>query len=127
MSLSSKCVCAAAGPGQPCVLDQDQDQDQPPPVEGRTQVAAVAASDDQGDPEIIKSPSDPKKYRYIELSNGLRALLISDFSQTGGTGGSKRPKNGAERADGEEEGQRDDEGHCGEEEEERRDDEGHCG
>eukprot|EP00066_Takifugu_rubripes_P010986 XP_003979301.1 PREDICTED: nardilysin-like [Takifugu rubripes] len=68
--------------------------DQPPPVEGRTQVAAVAASDDQGDPEIIKSPSDPKKYRYIELSNGLRALLISDFSQTGGTGGSKRPKNG---------------------------------
>lgn len=54
--------------------------------------------------------------RYIELSNGLRALLISDFSQTGGTGGSKHTKNGTERADGEEEEQRDDEGHCGEEE-----------
>ncbi|XP_056893829.1 nardilysin-like, partial [Takifugu flavidus] len=113
------CVCccwsrthSCPGPGP------DRDQDQPPPAEGRTQVAAVAASDDQGDPEIIKSPSDPKKYRYIELSNGLRALLISDFSQTGGTGGSKRPKNGAERADGEEEERRDDEGHCGEEEEE---------
>uniref|UniRef100_A0A671SPX0 Nardilysin-like n=1 Tax=Sinocyclocheilus anshuiensis TaxID=1608454 RepID=A0A671SPX0_9TELE len=36
--------------------------------------------DNQGDPQIIKSPSDPKQYRYIELSNGLRALLISDLS-----------------------------------------------
>uniref|UniRef100_A0AAR2LN37 Nardilysin a (N-arginine dibasic convertase) n=1 Tax=Pygocentrus nattereri TaxID=42514 RepID=A0AAR2LN37_PYGNA len=34
------------------------------------------------DLQVIKSPSDPKKYRYIELSNGLRALLISDLSQT---------------------------------------------
>ncbi|KAM8888335.1 nardilysin b [Synchiropus picturatus] len=33
-----------------------------------------------GDPDIVKSPNDPKTYRYIELSNGLRALLISDFS-----------------------------------------------
>uniref|UniRef100_H3CJ00 Nardilysin b (N-arginine dibasic convertase) n=1 Tax=Tetraodon nigroviridis TaxID=99883 RepID=H3CJ00_TETNG len=32
------------------------------------------------DPEIIRSPSDPRKYRYIQLSNGLRALLISDLS-----------------------------------------------
>lgn len=29
---------------------------------------------------MIKSPSDPKQYRYVELSNGLRALLISDVS-----------------------------------------------
>uniref|UniRef100_A0A8C1P962 Nardilysin a (N-arginine dibasic convertase) n=1 Tax=Cyprinus carpio TaxID=7962 RepID=A0A8C1P962_CYPCA len=36
--------------------------------------------DNQGDPQIIKSPSDPKQYRYIELGNGLRALLISDLS-----------------------------------------------
>uniref|UniRef100_A0A8C2GCJ5 Nardilysin a (N-arginine dibasic convertase) n=1 Tax=Cyprinus carpio TaxID=7962 RepID=A0A8C2GCJ5_CYPCA len=36
--------------------------------------------DNQGDPQIIKSPSDPKQYRYIELSSGLRALLISDLS-----------------------------------------------
>ncbi|XP_046874400.1 nardilysin-like [Hypomesus transpacificus] len=33
-----------------------------------------------GDSDIIKSPSDPKQYRYIELTNGFRALLISDFS-----------------------------------------------
>ncbi|XP_034530735.1 nardilysin-like [Notolabrus celidotus] len=36
--------------------------------------------DNVGDSEIIKSPSDPKQYRYIVLENGLRALLISDFS-----------------------------------------------
>ncbi|XP_072295428.1 nardilysin-like [Eucyclogobius newberryi] len=35
---------------------------------------------DQGDPDILKSPNDPKKYRYLELSNGLRVLLISDLS-----------------------------------------------
>uniref|UniRef100_A0A672Q6J1 Nardilysin convertase n=1 Tax=Sinocyclocheilus grahami TaxID=75366 RepID=A0A672Q6J1_SINGR len=40
--------------------------------------------DNQGDPQIIKSPSDPKQYRYIELSNGLRALLISDLSDLDG-------------------------------------------
>ncbi|KAJ4939412.1 hypothetical protein JOQ06_028861 [Pogonophryne albipinna] len=36
--------------------------------------------DNVGDSEIIKSPSDPKQYRYIVLDNGLRALLISDYS-----------------------------------------------
>ncbi|XP_037550907.1 nardilysin [Nematolebias whitei] len=36
--------------------------------------------DNAGDSEIIKSPSDPKKYRYIVLDNGLQALLISDYS-----------------------------------------------
>ncbi|XP_062849767.1 nardilysin [Trichomycterus rosablanca] len=38
--------------------------------------------ENRGDDDIIKSPSDPKLYRYIELSNGLRALLISDCSST---------------------------------------------
>uniref|UniRef100_A0A4X2LQL9 Nardilysin convertase n=1 Tax=Vombatus ursinus TaxID=29139 RepID=A0A4X2LQL9_VOMUR len=33
-----------------------------------------------GDPAIVKSPSDPKQYRYIKLRNGLQALLISDLS-----------------------------------------------
>ncbi|XP_066480486.1 nardilysin-like [Tiliqua scincoides] len=32
-----------------------------------------------GDPEIIKSPSDHKEYRYIQLKNGLNVLLISDL------------------------------------------------
>uniref|UniRef100_A0A8C1Q204 Uncharacterized protein n=1 Tax=Cyprinus carpio TaxID=7962 RepID=A0A8C1Q204_CYPCA len=40
------------------------------------------AEADQSDPLIVKSPSDPKKYRYIELSNGLKALLISDLTQS---------------------------------------------
>ncbi|XP_043857864.1 LOW QUALITY PROTEIN: nardilysin [Dromiciops gliroides] len=35
-----------------------------------------------GDPAIVKSPSDPKQYRYIKLRNGLQALLISDLSNT---------------------------------------------
>ncbi|XP_060627682.2 nardilysin-like isoform X1 [Anolis sagrei] len=33
-----------------------------------------------GDPDIVKSPSDPKEYRYIKLKNGLHALLISDLT-----------------------------------------------
>lgn len=37
-----------------------------------------------GDPEIVKSPSDPKQYRYIKLQNGLQALLISDLSNMEG-------------------------------------------
>nr|KAF6383043.1 nardilysin convertase [Pipistrellus kuhlii] len=40
-----------------------------------------------GDPEIVKSPSDPKQYRYIKLRNGLQALLISDLSNTEGKTG----------------------------------------
>ncbi|XP_071983674.1 nardilysin [Engystomops pustulosus] len=35
------------------------------------------------DTDIIKSPSDPKKYRFIQLDNGLRALLISDLASAG--------------------------------------------
>uniref|UniRef100_A0A8C3K5H6 Nardilysin convertase n=1 Tax=Calidris pygmaea TaxID=425635 RepID=A0A8C3K5H6_9CHAR len=35
---------------------------------------------DVGDPDIVKSPSDPKQYRYIKLQNGLCALLISDLN-----------------------------------------------
>ncbi|XP_072919120.1 nardilysin [Hemitrygon akajei] len=34
----------------------------------------------RGDADIVKSPSDPKEYRYIKLENGLNALLISDMS-----------------------------------------------
>ncbi|XP_061467685.1 nardilysin-like [Rhineura floridana] len=33
-----------------------------------------------GDPDIMKSPSDHKEYRYIKLKNGLNALLISDLT-----------------------------------------------
>ncbi|XP_041064399.1 nardilysin-like isoform X1 [Carcharodon carcharias] len=36
--------------------------------------------ENRSDPDIVKSPSDPKEYRYIKLENGLSALLISDMS-----------------------------------------------
>ncbi|KAI3367564.1 hypothetical protein L3Q82_026419, partial [Scortum barcoo] len=42
--------------------------------------------DNVGDSEIIKSPSDPKQYRYVVLDNGLRALLISDYSGPAASG-----------------------------------------
>ncbi|XP_043555138.1 nardilysin-like isoform X1 [Chiloscyllium plagiosum] len=38
----------------------------------------------RGDPGIVKSPNDPKEYRYIKLENGLSTLLISDMSTGGG-------------------------------------------
>uniref|UniRef100_A0A4W4GHY6 Nardilysin a (N-arginine dibasic convertase) n=1 Tax=Electrophorus electricus TaxID=8005 RepID=A0A4W4GHY6_ELEEL len=62
------------------------DSGEPPPeTDARASLAsgdrAERSETDLGDLEIIKSPSDPKKYRYFELTNGLRALLISDLSQ----------------------------------------------
>ncbi|XP_066479934.1 nardilysin [Tiliqua scincoides] len=47
--------------------------------------AAAAASPNLGDPEIVKSPSDPKQYRFIKLQNGLCALLISDLNNPDGS------------------------------------------
>ncbi|XP_074858591.1 nardilysin [Carettochelys insculpta] len=39
-----------------------------------------SAKPNLGDPDVVKSPSDPKQYRYIKLQNGLCALLISDLN-----------------------------------------------
>ncbi|XP_062326122.1 nardilysin-like isoform X1 [Osmerus eperlanus] len=72
-----------------------------------------------GDSDIIKSPSDPKQYRYIELTNGFRALLISDFS------GVLTSDDESECADDEEEGeegQNDDSGEGTEEDSDEEDD-----
>lgn len=44
----------------------DQDEPPPPPQEVRSQQvggASAPADQDQGDPDIVKSPSDPKRYR----------------------------------------------------------------
>ncbi|XP_012709381.2 nardilysin [Fundulus heteroclitus] len=51
-----------------------------PREESRAAGEDGGGDDNVGDREIIKSPSDPKQYRYIVLDNGLRALLISDYS-----------------------------------------------
>uniref|UniRef100_A0A673XY05 Nardilysin b (N-arginine dibasic convertase) n=1 Tax=Salmo trutta TaxID=8032 RepID=A0A673XY05_SALTR len=76
---------AAGGPGQ--VSAPDHGEPPPPQAEPRDLASGdggVGVDEDQGDLQINKSPSDPKKYRYIELTNGLRVLLISDFSGADG-------------------------------------------
>ncbi|ETE69221.1 Nardilysin, partial [Ophiophagus hannah] len=52
---------------------------------GAAAAAACEPSPNLGDPEIVKSPSDPKQYRYIRLKNGLCALLISDLHNPDGS------------------------------------------
>ncbi|XP_068564058.1 nardilysin [Cebidichthys violaceus] len=116
MPQTNKSVSSGGAQGQVSASDQGEP---PPPQDVRAQGAAGdggggggVAVDDQGDPEIVRSPSDPKKYRYIELSNGLRALLISDFSRTDAKGGGE---NGEDQ--GETEGREDEEEERGGEEE----------
>uniref|UniRef100_A0A3P9K9K4 Nardilysin n=1 Tax=Oryzias latipes TaxID=8090 RepID=A0A3P9K9K4_ORYLA len=82
MPLINKSVSGSGASNQVAVPEQGETL--PPAVETITTAPGdTGAPGDHGDPEIIKSPSDPKEYRYIELSNGLRALLISDFSSAG--------------------------------------------
>ncbi|XP_029904659.1 nardilysin b [Myripristis murdjan] len=126
MPQANKSVSGAGVPGQ--VSAPDRGEPPPPPVvpdarsqegAGDCQPAAGVAELEQGDPQIIKSPSDPKKYRYIELSNGLRALLISDFSGAEGKGsGEDTESQGEEEVDeGQEEEEEEDSGEGTEEEE----------
>ncbi|XP_041507627.1 nardilysin [Microtus oregoni] len=61
-----------------------------------------------GDPEIIKSPSDPKQYRYIKLQNGLQALLISDLSNVEGKTGNATDEEEEEEEEEDEEEEDDD-------------------
>lgn len=66
----------------------------------------------------------PALCRYIELSNGLRVLLIADFSRTDGKGCSE---NGEDKVETEEEGKGEEDGDSGEgseeEEEENKEEE----
>ncbi|XP_037553696.1 nardilysin b [Nematolebias whitei] len=107
MSQPNKSVSGGEAPGHVVVPE--------PPQDNRTAAGdAGASTDNLEDREIIKSPSDPKKYRYMELSNGLRALLISDFSSSDGTGRSEKPGE-------EEEGSEEEDSGDGSEEEEEED------
>lgn len=38
----------------------------------------VGAAIDGGDTPVMRSPADPRAYRYLRLSNGLKVLLIAD-------------------------------------------------
>ncbi|XP_063074954.1 nardilysin [Engraulis encrasicolus] len=103
--------------GEGAQPSQPRGQDLPPGDGG--------GEDNQGDAEIIKSPSDPKQYRYIVLDNGLRALLISDFSGDG-KGASEDDEDESEEEEQEEEEGSAEEGDSGEgtdEESENEDDE----
>ncbi|XP_029286047.1 nardilysin b [Cottoperca gobio] len=119
MPQTNKSVSGGSAQGQVSAPDQGEP---PPPQDGRNQAAAGdggegVSAQDQGDSEIIRSPSDPKKYRYIELSNGLRVLLISDFSGADTKGGSENGEANGETEDGEdgeEEGKGEEEGDSGE-------------
>ncbi|EFB29129.1 hypothetical protein PANDA_003781, partial [Ailuropoda melanoleuca] len=62
-----------------------------------------------GDPEIVKSPSDPKQYRYIKLWNGLQALLISDLSNMEGKTGDATDDEEEEEDDDDDDDDNDDE------------------
>ncbi|XP_034562091.1 nardilysin b [Notolabrus celidotus] len=126
MPQTNKSASGCSVPGQ--VSAPDQGEPPPPQQDVRSQVAAGdggGGAVDQGDQEIIKSPSDPKKYRYIDLSNGLRALLISDFSGSDGKGGEDKgeAEGGQEEEDGEEEGEEEGDSGEGSEEDEEEDEE----
>lgn len=72
----------------------------------QTATLDAGEEDNVGDSEIVKSPSDPKQYRYIVLENGLRALLISDYS---GPAAAEEDDSDGEDEDGEEEEEEEDE------------------
>ncbi|KAK7126778.1 hypothetical protein R3I94_018084 [Phoxinus phoxinus] len=66
---------SSSGPAAACEVSGPESGEPPP-------ARAEPPESDQSDPRIIKSPNDPKEYRYIELSNGLKVLLISDLTQS---------------------------------------------
>ncbi|KAI1891903.1 hypothetical protein AGOR_G00148510 [Albula goreensis] len=121
MPQTKKPKSAASTSSQLCGSDRPESQQLAEPREqGPSGVSEGGGEDSLGDPQIIKSPSDPKHYRYIELSNGLRALLISDMSGAG-----KSSSKDSDSSGGEEEEEEGEEGE--EEEEENEEEEGDSG
>ncbi|XP_051556043.1 nardilysin-like [Myxocyprinus asiaticus] len=103
MPQTNKFKCAAASSSaQSAGPDRGEQQ---PLREPNAPPGDSGGDDNQGDPHIIKSPSDPKQYRFIELSNGLRALLISDLSGLDGKAEDEEDEEDSEEeeAEGEEE------------------------
>ncbi|GLD69395.1 nardilysin, partial [Lates japonicus] len=106
MPQTNKSVSGGSVPGQVSAPDQGE----PPPasVDVKAQVAAGdgVAAEDKDDTEIIKSPSDPKKYRSPHLR----------FQRGRWEGGSENGEDKGESEDGaeEEEEEAEDEGDSGE-------------
>ncbi|XP_033884847.3 nardilysin-like [Acipenser ruthenus] len=85
MPVTNKYMGACAEAAQPSQPEPNEDPVQPL-AEARDEGASGdrGVGESPGDSEIVKSPSDPKHYRYIKLDNGLQALLISDLRGTDG-------------------------------------------
>ncbi|KAK6484771.1 nardilysin-like [Huso huso] len=99
MPVTNMGACAeSAQPSQP---EPNEDPVQHP-AEARDKGAFGdrGGGESPGDSEIVKSPSDPKHYRYIKLDNGLQALLISDLSSTDGNPSDSEEEEGDSEEDG---------------------------
>ncbi|XP_052354860.1 nardilysin-like [Oncorhynchus keta] len=84
-SRSTSASGSSTGPDRGEEREEEREEAEPEP-KVQVQEAGDGGGENTGDPEIIKSPSDPKQYRYIELTNGLRVLLISDFTGPASSG-----------------------------------------
>ncbi|KAM4022595.1 nardilysin [Anomaloglossus baeobatrachus] len=95
-----------------------------PATHGDTSAAREEAETEGNaeDVEIIKSPSDPKKYRFIQLDNGLRALLISDMASLGHAASESSDDEEDDDDDDGEEEEWDSEDESGDEDDEEEDD-----
>ncbi|KAL1021991.1 hypothetical protein UPYG_G00020830 [Umbra pygmaea] len=114
----SKCA-SASGSGTRLGPEEERREETEPELQEQESGDGLG-EDNTGDPEIIKSPSDPKQYRYIELTNGLQALLISDFTGPASSGDDDSEEEEEEELGEEEE---DDSGEGTEDESEEEDDE----
>ncbi|MGH0154319.1 UNVERIFIED_CONTAM: hypothetical protein FKN15_026778 [Acipenser sinensis] len=106
MPVTNKYMGACAEAAQPSQPEPNEDPVQPL-AEARDEGASGdrGVGESPGDSEIVKSPSDPKHYRYIKLDNGLQALLISDLRGTDGkpSDSEEEEGNSEEDSSGEEE------------------------
>uniref|UniRef100_A0A4W5L3Y3 Nardilysin convertase n=1 Tax=Hucho hucho TaxID=62062 RepID=A0A4W5L3Y3_9TELE len=116
-SRSASASGSSTGPGRGEERGEGEEAEPEPKVQ--VQEAGDGGGENTGDPEIIKSPSDPKQYRYIELTNGLRVLLISDFTGPASSGDDESEE---EEELGEEEEEEEDSGEGTEEESEEEED-----
>uniref|UniRef100_W5MUL2 Nardilysin a (N-arginine dibasic convertase) n=1 Tax=Lepisosteus oculatus TaxID=7918 RepID=W5MUL2_LEPOC len=130
MPLTNKSKSTGSGSAQPSstgVLDDaKQQQEAEPRDQGASGDNGGGGEDNRGDPDIVKSPSDPKQYRYIQLDNGLKALLISDLTSVDGKASQSEDEDSEEEeseGEEEEEEEEDDSGEGTEEESEHDEDE----
>uniref|UniRef100_A0A8C8F062 Nardilysin n=1 Tax=Oncorhynchus tshawytscha TaxID=74940 RepID=A0A8C8F062_ONCTS len=117
-SRSASASGSCTGPDRGEEREEEREEAEPEP-KVQVQEAGDGGGENTGDPEIIKSPSDPKQYRYIELTNGLRVLLISDFTGPASSGDDESEE---EEELGEEEEEEEDSGEETEEESEEEED-----